>query len=63
MTEPRHVVVRRGGRYVVLREDNPESTGGVIFPATESETSYERARRFADACNEEKSHGGQERVR
>lgn len=48
-----YAVVKRGSKFLVFPTDDPRSEQGIVFPEADGMTSYQRARKYADSCQED----------
>lgn len=48
-----YAVVKRGSKFLVFPTDDTRAQAGIVFPAADGLTSYARARKYADSCQED----------
>jgi len=54
MSEDReYAVVKHGSKFHVFPSDDNRALQGIVFPAADGLTSYARARKYADSCQED----------
>ena len=48
-----YAVVKRGSKFLVVPTDDARAAQGIVFPEADGMTSYARARKYADSCQED----------